>query len=225
MKIELINETESTNDYIKRYLDGGEDVIVCAARQTCGRGTKGRAFLSEAGGVYLSALTFYKGVPASDAFCVMTHASVSVCRTAEAFGISPVIKWPNDVYVKGKKLSGILIENCCSEGLLKYSIVGIGLNAENDLSSLGGIAVSLSAAAGRKISVAEARDKLIENYRTADTFSDYLRYAVTQCTVRILENGREYTAFINRILKDGRLEIQTEEGVRALSAAEITVRL
>ena len=64
MRIEQISVTDSTNEYVKRYLGGGEDVIVCARRQTGGKGTKGRSFSSCEGGVYLSVLNFYRDFPA-----------------------------------------------------------------------------------------------------------------------------------------------------------------
>ena len=52
MKWIKFDEIPSTNDYVKSIRDGGEDVIVTAKRQTGGRGTKGRSFSSEEGGVY-----------------------------------------------------------------------------------------------------------------------------------------------------------------------------
>ena len=86
MRIEYLDEVDSTNTYIRRYLEEGEDVIVCARRQTGGRGTKGRSFCSEEGGVYLSALTFYPDLPVSRAFRIMTHSAVAVCCTFMAGG-------------------------------------------------------------------------------------------------------------------------------------------
>lgn len=226
MKIEYLGETTSTNEYIKRYLGSGEDVIVCARRQTGGKGTKGRSFLSEEGGVYLSALTFYRDFPAENAFLIMAHAAVSVCRTAEFFGLAPEIKWANDVLVGGKKLCGILIENGLSQGKIAYSIVGIGLNACNDLSALCGIATSLSQAAGRRIAADEARERLITEYRKPSAFSDYLsfvRFLGREVTVK--EGDRSYPALARNILADGRLEIEDRDGLRALSAAEISLNI
>ena len=144
MKIEFLEEVGSTNEYIKRYLLSGEDRIVIAKRQTGGKGTKGRSFLSESGGVYLSALNFYKNFPAENAFLIMAHAAVAVSETAESFGLDPEIKWPNDVLLAGKKLAGILVENTIDGGEVKSSIVGIGLNVLNELGELKEIAVSLS---------------------------------------------------------------------------------
>lgn len=226
MKIEILNEVSSTNDYIKRYLAGGENRIVCAARQTGGKGTKGRSFASEEGGVYLSALNFYDGFPAENAFRIMTHAAVSVCKAAEAFGVFPEIKWPNDVYVKGRKLCGILIENKLAAGKISYSIVGIGVNACNDLKNLRGIAISLTEAAGRYVSADDARDRLIEKYCAEDTFEDYLsRVRFLGREVTVTEGERVYSAVARKILPDGRLEIVEGKAARALSAAEISLKI
>ncbi len=226
MRIELLDEVSSTNDYIKRYLGGRENVTVSAVRQTGGKGTKGRSFVSEAGGVYLSALTFYKGFPAKDAFLVMAHAAVSVCRTAEDFGVRPEIKWANDVFVSGRKLSGILIENGVAGAFLDYSIVGIGLNACNSLAGVEDIAVNLSEAAGKYVSAEEARERLIFHYSEKDTFEDYLSYvSFLGREVEVSEGNERYQAKALRILPDGRLEIESNHAVRALSAAEIKIKL
>lgn len=226
MRIELVDSVDSTNEYIKKYLSAGENVIVCARVQTGGKGTKGRSFLSNEGGVYLSALTFYENLSAESAFRVMAHAAVSVCKTAEVFGLEPEIKWPNDVFLNGAKLSGILIENGFSGDKLKWSIVGVGVNAENDLSNLSGIAVSLSEAAGRRITAAEAREALIQSYCTESAFEDYLaRVRFLGTRVKVTEGERSFGAVARRILQDGRLEVETESGVRALSAAEISLKL
>ncbi|MDE7297187.1 MAG: biotin--[acetyl-CoA-carboxylase] ligase [Clostridia bacterium] len=225
MKIELLEETTSTNDYIKRYLNGEENIIVSTKRQTGGKGTKGRSFLSGEGGVYLSALTFYKNFPAGDAFRVMAHAAVAVCKTAERFGVSPEIKWANDVFADGRKLAGILIENVFRGANLHASIVGIGLNAENDVSALGGIAVSLSELAGTSISADEARQALIEEYQQESSFEEYLaRVRFLGRTVRVTEGEREYFATAREILGDGRLLIEEDGKLRALSAAEISIK-
>ncbi len=222
MRIELIEETVSTNDYIMRYLPARENVIVCARRQTGGRGTKGRSFLSERGGVYLSALLFYREVPAAEAFRVMAHAAVSVCRTAERLGASPEIKWANDVLAGGKKLCGILIENGVKGSALDYSVIGVGLNACNDVSPLGGIATTLTEASGRYVSADVARETLIGEFCRPSTFAEYLsRVKFLGKRVAVEENGRAYYATARAILPDGRLELEENGVLRRLSSAEL----
>ncbi len=224
--IELLKEVDSTNLYIKKYLEKGENVIVCAEKQSGGRGTKGRSFLSNEGGVYLSALTFYHDLPAKDSFQIMLGAAVAVCKTAEFFGLTPQIKWPNDILVNGKKLCGILIENVLSGSKVRASIVGIGLNACNDLSSLEGIATSLSEQAGRQISTQEAREKLIEELKKPTSLSEYGAYlAFLGKEVRIVEGKKEYCATALCVEADGRLAVRVGGEEKLLSAAEISLRI
>ena len=225
MKIEILDEVQSTNEYIKRYLSSGEDVVVVAKRQTGGKGTKGRSFLSNEGGVYLTALNFYRGFFAKDAFLIMAHAATAVCKTAEHFGLAPEIKWPNDVYLAGKKLAGILIENILEGDLVKASIIGIGLNVNNDLGELSDIAISLSAAAGRKIPSEQVKEQLIQNLQKSDGFDDYLaRVHFLGSEVTVVEGGKTYPARAVQICTDGRLKVEREGQESCLSAAEISLK-
>lgn len=226
MRIELFDTVTSTNDEIAKYVSARENVILSARRQTAGKGTRGRSFLSGEGGVYLSALLFFEDLRASDAFRVMAHAAVTVCRTAEAFGAHPQIKWANDVYACGRKLCGILIENTLAGDRIDHSIIGIGVNVTNDLSALGGIGIGLAEAAGRDLSADDVRAALIENFLRPSEFSDYLGYAAfLGGTVRVTEGNKTYEARAVRVLPDGRLEIEREGRSRALSAAEISVTI
>ena len=101
------DEIDSTNEYAKTKRQEGKDLIVTAKRQIGGRGTKGRSFSSEEGGVYLTKLSFYDNFPAKEAFKIMAQAAVAVCETLQYYGLQPKIKWVNDVYVNDKKICGI----------------------------------------------------------------------------------------------------------------------
>lgn len=226
MKIEYLQEVDSTNSYIKRYLNGGQDVIVCARVQTGGKGTKGRSFLSEAGGVYLSALRFFSRLSARDAFRLMQHAAVSVCKTVESYGVKPVIKWSNDVLVNGRKIAGILIENTFSGAYIGNSIVGIGLNVSNGLNGLEDIAINLNEACGRSLTVEEVRGRLIENFCGTELSQseELYRERLLLGRIMVIEGGREYFAQAKRVLDDGRLEVECNGETRFLSAAEVKIR-
>ena len=224
MRTIFLEETESTNLYIRQFTDGGEDVAVVARRQTGGRGTKGRTFLSEEGGVYCSILKFYRALPAAEAFRIMAHAAVSVCRTAEKFGIAPKIKWPNDVYAGGRKLCGILIENILEGDRVSASIAGMGVNVTNDVSSLG-IAVSMKELLKAPPTAETVARTLIEFYEAESSFADYRARLGFLGDVTVFEGGNAYPARALGVLSDGRLEVQTKEGIRRLGAAEISVRI
>lgn len=225
MRIEYLAEVGSTNEYIRRYLADGENVIVCARRQTGGRGTKGRSFLSGEGGVYLSALFFPESLPADRAFSLMTHAAVAVCRTVREFGVRPEIKWANDVLLGGKKLAGVLIENGISRGMVRSSIVGIGFNVTNSLEGLEEIAVRLGDHA-HGATAERVRDRLIANLLVPSDFAEYrAQVGFLGKTVGITEGERSFFAVARDVLPDGRLLIEEKGAVRALSSAEIGVRL
>ena len=71
IKIEHFEELASTQEYVKSKWSEGQNLIVTADRQTSGRGTKGRSFSSNEGGVYVSKLTFYDTFSTKDAFKIM----------------------------------------------------------------------------------------------------------------------------------------------------------
>ena len=124
MKIIRLEEVGSTNEYCKGN-DCGKDLFVVAKRQSAGKGTKGRSFSSNEGGLYVSVMRHYKNFPANEAFKIMVNACVAVCKTLEAFGVKPRIRWANDVLVGDKKICGTLIENSFSNGKISRSIVGM----------------------------------------------------------------------------------------------------
>jgi len=121
-------EAGSTNAIAKELAGGGapEGLVVAAGRQTAGRGRLGRSFLSPEGGIYFSLIMR----PAEDCWPALTMAAcVGACRAIRgALGITPGIKWVNDLYHNGRKICGILAEGAAGPGGLSYAVVGLGLN-------------------------------------------------------------------------------------------------
>ena len=227
MKRINLEEIGSTNDYAKELRYAGEDLVITAGKQTSGRGTKGRSFLSEEGGVYLTLLRFYEDFPAKDAFKIMSGVAVAVCETLCFYGLSPVIKWPNDVYVGGKKICGILIENALSGNKISSSVVGVGLNVSNPLAEeLADIATSISQEGEKTPTVDEVTEKLIEELckeRTIVEYRAYLGFVGEQVTL-ILENAR-VTAKLLSVDNEGRLLAEIDGEKRVFSSAEVSVRI
>lgn len=226
MKIIELEEVASTNEYLKQN-DCGEDLIVSAKRQTAGKGTKGRSFVSENGGLYISVMRHYSDFRATDAFKIMVNACVAVCKTLENFKLSPVVRWSNDVLVGGKKISGTLIENKFSGDRIIRSIVGIGINVYNDLpEELKPVATSVFECCGKKISVQSVRDTLIDNLQKEFTVTDYKKYI--NCfgkTVTLHTADGEYQATAKDVLPDGRLVVEREGEIFKISSAEVTLRI
>ncbi len=105
-------------DMIASHRAGDHSVIVAAA-QSDGRGRFRRKWVSHHGNLYAS---FIYAAPERDARLSYAVA-VAVADTLISLGIIPTIKWPNDILVDGKKISGILIEY-----FGRFVVVGIGIN-------------------------------------------------------------------------------------------------
>lgn len=226
MKIIELEEVDSTNNFCKRY-QGSEDITVTAARQSGGRGTKGRSFSSEEGGLYVSVMRFYKNFSAENAFKIMLSACVAVCKTLENFGVSPVIRWANDVLVNGRKICGTLIENTFSGAYITRSIVGIGINVNNTIpAELKEIATSLSAELKKELSLTAVKGTLLRNLEKDYSIADYKKYINWLGKEVTLKTGEEsITATAVDIAEDGRLIVETDGEIKKISSAEVSLRL
>lgn len=101
MKTTIFDTLPSTNDYCETR-EFGEDTAIIAREQTGGKGTKGRSFSSLRGGVYLSLVRYYP-CKAENSFSLMIASCMAVVKTLELYGVSAGVKWPNDVFLNGKK--------------------------------------------------------------------------------------------------------------------------
>ena len=226
MRIIELSECDSTNEYLKR-LDGEEDTVVTALRQTAGKGTKGRSFSSADGGLYLSVMRFYESFPAANAFEIMINSCVAVCKTVEGFGIKPVIRWANDVLVNGRKICGTLIENTFAGANIRRSIVGMGINVNNELpSELRQIAVSMCEILGKMISLQTVKQALIANLQKSFTINDYKKYIDWfGKEVALHTDKKSYTATALDVTADGRLVVSRDGKIIEISSAEVSLRL
>ncbi len=123
-KVIRLEEVSSTNDYAKSVAREVPDgTLIVARRQTSGRGRLGRRWLSPEGGLWLSVVLKPGFVDTRMVFV----GALSVIDTLADFGIVSGIKWPNDVWVAGRKIAGVLLEAKGAE----YTILGLGLNVNN----------------------------------------------------------------------------------------------
>ncbi|MBO5328688.1 MAG: biotin--[acetyl-CoA-carboxylase] ligase [Clostridia bacterium] len=225
MKIINLPVVNSTNDWCK-HNDNGEDLIVIARTQTTGRGTKGRNFISDEGGIYLSTLKRYKNFLAKNAFKILINSCVAVCKTLQSLDITPVIRWSNDVLVNGKKICGTLIENTFQGDKITRSIVGIGLNVNNKIPpSLKDIAVSIESILGKSVSLDKILQTLISNLQNEYTVQEYKSYMPWLGGNVILKTEKsEITATALDINESGRLICNINGEVKDISSAEVSIR-
>jgi BirA family biotin operon repressor/biotin-[acetyl-CoA-carboxylase] ligase len=146
----------STMDMAKRAIKGGarEGTIVIADHQTAGRGRLGREWLSVPDSSILLSVILY---PKLEQLPRLTMAAcLAVARSiGKVTRLEPTIKWPNDVLIAGRKVSGILIESDVPGEKVNYAIVGIALNVNLDTATIPEIsetATSLKQVLGQHIS-------------------------------------------------------------------------
>lgn len=120
----------STNDFLKRTANTFESgTLIRAYRQTAGRGQKGNSWESEMGkNLTFSLLIKKPKVDVKEQFYISEAASLAVVDTLEKYATGFKIKWPNDIYYGDSKISGILIEHSLDSEGIAHTIIGVGLN-------------------------------------------------------------------------------------------------
>ena len=123
----FFEELDSTQTYLAKHaahLTHG--TVVCAERQTAGRGRYERTWVSAPGGLYFSVLL--KPVKTDFLPNLTQLMALSVCRALEDLNLTPALKWPNDVQVNGQKICGILSEALFNAAHNGTVILGVGIN-------------------------------------------------------------------------------------------------
>ena len=129
--IEIHNQVESTNQLaLERGYNGTvEGTLILAERQTAGRGRHGRAWHSPHGSSLLVSLIFHHRLLADQVGIPSLMGAVSIATAIrESVGLPTEIKWPNDVLVHGRKLSGVLTELDYNRSQQPFFVVGFGVN-------------------------------------------------------------------------------------------------
>lgn len=131
MNILFFDKLPSTNRYALDIAEQGTqtETVVWASEQTAGRGQYDRQFSSPPGGLYFS-LILQPDLPLHTLSLVTLAAGVGCCCCLENLcAVAPLLKWPNDLYIHGKKVGGILVEALpFKKDLLATVIIGVGLN-------------------------------------------------------------------------------------------------
>jgi BirA family biotin operon repressor/biotin-[acetyl-CoA-carboxylase] ligase len=133
----FLNEVDSTNNYAKQLVlskAAVEGTVVLAQHQKKGRGQQGNNWESEAGKNLLASIILYPDfLPAFRQFYLSKIASLALIDFFKTETNDISVKWPNDIFIKNKKVAGILIENAIQGQNVSSSILGIGLNLNQEL--------------------------------------------------------------------------------------------
>lgn len=132
-------EITSTNDLMKQMVANStpltEGTVIMAEYQTAGKGQQQNGWHSEAGkNLIFSLLLFPQFLLPTHSFDLITAISLGVIKPLQKIlGEQVRIKWPNDIYYGQKKLGGILIENIMAGQTIRHSVIGIGINVNQEV--------------------------------------------------------------------------------------------
>ncbi len=210
-----------------------EGLIVYSNDQTSGKGQRGNQWLAESGkNILMSLLLRPKFLDPKNQFYLNLIAGLAIVDAIESLTDGNVtLKWPNDVYLNGKKLAGILIENNLRGSNLESSVVGIGLNV-NQKSFNMPKATSLRLETGQKYDLQEILEELTvqierwylklksgENDVILSKYHELLMWRGEQRKFKVKEN--EFLGEIIGIDEHGRLAINHHHGLHYYGIKEV----
>ena len=213
-----IDETDSTNRWLRECTGGLSPCAVVADYQTAGRGCGTNTWESERGkNLLFSVMQHPENLPANKQFRISMAISLAIVDAVGQLVGDLSIKWPNDIYWRNGKLAGILIENRLQGSLIKDCIIGVGLNVnQREFKSKAPNPVSLWQITGQEAdreqllgAILEAFDKyLLQDVRTAYQSQLYRRKGFHPYT----DKDGAFMAEIAGVEDDGHLLLIDDNG-------------
>ena len=240
LPIVVYKTVDSTNTQAKLAAESGKykNAVFIASEQTAGRGRLGRSFTSNKGkGIYLSILLNEK-MPAAKATALTTYMAVIASEAIDNLsGIETKIKWVNDIYLNGKKLSGILTEGKGSDNgeSIDYAVIGIGINLlkQDFPEDVSNIATTLEDVIGKKINANDLAARIIKDFFNELSLAGEREIAdryrkksfLIGERVTVIKPTEEYEATVNGITDRCELVLTLKDGSEEiLSTGEVSVR-
>lgn len=223
------SELTSTNDEAHLLLakNSGENVVVETDFQTKGRGQKGNHWESRrAENLLYSIGVSPSGMSAHASFLLLEAASLAIFRSLSEKVKGLSVKWPNDIYINDRKLSGTLIENEIQRGCIVHSVLGTGINVNQETFSPElPNPVSLCQALGKKIDRQSLFEEIVENFRElyrgvldgngAAIHEQYVGALYRRTGYYPYQDDKEtFSARIVTVEPDGRLVLEDTQGQR-----------
>jgi BirA family biotin operon repressor/biotin-[acetyl-CoA-carboxylase] ligase len=233
-------KTDSTNRVAMElgYAGEPEGAVILAEEQTAGRGRSGRSWHSERGaGLYVTLLLRPRLSPVQAPLLTMLAGLSAHSAIQAQTGLSAELKWPNDILMDGKKVGGILTEMHAEPTQVRFVIVGIGINTNQEKfpGDIASVATSLRKESGRTHSRLELLVRLLNEFE-----SDYNRF-LREGTRYVVDRFERVSSFANGkrvrvetgfetyfgttagLTSDGLLQVKREEGpVTMVVAGDVT---
>ncbi|MFD2516610.1 biotin--[acetyl-CoA-carboxylase] ligase [Salinimicrobium flavum] len=228
MHLIKVNAINSTNSFARELFKENKAVpVTCilAKKQLQGRGQRGTTWESEEGqNLTFSVLYPHPGIPPANQFLLSAAVAAALVQGLQKFGLPKLkVKWPNDILSANNKIAGILIENVITEGQLTASIIGIGLNVNQEQFPHLPAAGSMYTVSGKKYEPQEVLDvllnelenrlDLLSNQSAAAILQDYkdrlFRFGIPSTFER--PDASRFTGIIAGVKASGELIVRTED--------------
>lgn len=221
-RIIRFDSLDSTNNYLKNHLSEYQSGdFILAYTQTKGRGQHNNLWESKKGNLYFSYL-IKKRMNRDELFFYLMKSSLSVVKTLETFNIKAMIKYPNDILVNNKKISGILIESLGYEEV-EALIIGIGINVnQKDFPEYLQNPTSIVNEINQIIDVDEVMNEYLKKMElfkdSEDIYKQYLEKSLI-LGKNVVHKGIKY--HVSNILNDGKIQIQDSSTIKTVNYEEI----
>lgn len=241
LELQILPTAASTNALLREKANEGakEGYVIIANAQSNGRGRFGRSFYSpEDTGIYMSLLLRPQNTATDQAVSFTTMAAVSACEAIETVsGKQPGIKWVNDIYLNGKKVSGILTEASISmeNGVIDFIVLGIGFNVyepqngfPEEIQQIAGAIFDEKRNDGKNALAAAFLNSFMSAYASWENM-DYVekyraRSIVKGKKITVLSSGGAKEALAVDVDSECHLIVQYEDGeIESLSSGEISI--
>ena len=210
-----------------------EGSVIITDNQTAGRGQRGNSWEAAPGKNLTFSIFFKPGfLDIENQFFLNVVTSLGVCDFLNEYIREEIsIKWPNDIYYRDFKMGGILIENSLRKGSIEYSIVGVGLNV-NQQNYKVATATSMSMVCNQEFDLGALTQELLLNIEhhylklrkgsTERLMDEYLNRLYWKGEDRIFRsNGEFFSGEIMGVDEIGRLLIKTGSGTKAFNIKEV----
>jgi BirA family biotin operon repressor/biotin-[acetyl-CoA-carboxylase] ligase len=208
-KIKFYPEVSSTMDVAKDLARKNcpDFTVIIAGRQTQGRGRLNRQWMSDDGGLYFT-MVLRPDIPVALSARINFLASLTLARVLRnMFDIAASVKWPNDILVDGRKISGMLSELEAEADRVFFINIGLGINVNNEPPKIETGATSLKKVTGREI----YRNQLLANF--LDEFEERMQKADFE---NVISEWKKFTITLNR-----KVRIVTRHGVTEGTAMDV----
>lgn len=231
--VRVLTAVDSTNHWLSTH--GSHRMLCMAEHQTAGRGRRGRQWHSPFGqNLYLSLRVELNEWP-DKLPALGLVLGVALCECLDTLGIPMQLKWPNDLYLNGKKCGGLLIEQRGEMHGAGTLIVGLGLNvAMRDGEAIDqnwtSLALEGHSVSRNTLAVAIAKTLLgeclnLDNSRISARLNQFSEHDVyDHAEVQILGNEGSVTGVSQGIDEWGRLRLTTASGEKLFSVGDVSLR-